>query len=144
MASVFIKGFIMAIEAYEQYDVLTDAEKSYFKLHPHHIKTIKDSKKTAYDETKKRFGFNRRNDKSDAFRHCFWSAILAKDIGYKHALEFTTAHESAPKNDPHEKIMDLHNNAIGVHIGLSKQSNKTLSEYCFNALMAGRLKVLRP
>ena len=56
------------------------------------------SRDIAYSETTKRFGHNGRNDKSYAFRHCFWSATLSRDIGYKNALEFTNAHESSPLN----------------------------------------------
>ncbi|EPP5335791.1 DUF6973 domain-containing protein [Vibrio harveyi] len=56
----------------------------------------KRSERCCFFETESRFGINGHNDKSDAFHHCFWSAMLARDIGYKNALEFTTAHEDFP------------------------------------------------
>ena len=86
----------MVVSFYDQFKQLTPQEQNYLKAHPHHAFSIKQSKETAFEETKRRFGFNGRNDKSDAFRHCFWSALLAREIGYTNALQFTTAHESSP------------------------------------------------
>ena len=97
----------------------------------------------AYSETTKRFGRNGRNDKSDAFRHCFWSATLSRDIGYKNALEFTNTHESSPLNIAEEKTMDFHNNSDGLRIGIPNSDNTKLSKMCNDALSAGKLKVIK-
>ena len=132
----------MTSSLYDKYDHLTDAEKSYIRTHPHHVTTIMKSRDIAYSETTKRFGHNGRNDKSDAFRHCFWSATLARDIGFKNALEFTNAHESSPLNIAKEKTMDLHNNSVGLRIGISMSDNTKLSKMCNDALNAGKLKVI--
>lgn len=114
----------MATSAYDQFGRLTPQEQAYIQSHPHHALTIKEAKETAFAETKARFGRNGHNDKSDAFRHCFWSALLARELGYAKALTFTTAHESSPTNVPAEMAMDLHNNRVGLHIGLGKGSIK--------------------
>lgn len=127
---------------YEQYQQLTPKEQAYLRDNPHHAMILKDARETAFAETIRRFRRNGRNDKSDAFRHCFWSAMLARDIGYQDAMRFTTAHESSPKNRLEEKRMDLHNNRVGLHIGFSKGSNDILSARCMAALRAGKLKVL--
>lgn len=132
----------MSASAYEQFKRLTPQEQSYIRSHPHHAITIKESKETAFAETKARFGRNGHNDKSDAFRHCFWAAILARDLGYANAMVFTTAHESSPTNNPGEKAMDLHNNRIGLRIGQGKGSDKSISVRCYAALASGQLKVL--
>lgn len=92
---------------------------------------------------KKRFGHIGRNDKSDAFRHCFWSAVLVREIGYQNALQFTNAHESDPKNPPAEKAMDLYNNSIGLSIGRAGGNNTYLSGRCMVALLSGQLKVIK-
>lgn len=55
----------------------------------------------------------------DAFRHCYWSALLSREIGYIDALLFTNAHENYDENPPEEKRMDLYNNRIGLEIGRS-------------------------
>lgn len=127
---------------YEQFQNLTPQEQAYVRSHPFHAVTIKSAKETAYAETRARFGRNGHNDKSDAFRHCYWSALLARDIGFHNALRFTTAHESSPANVPAEKVMDLHNNAIGLRIGRSGGSDAILSARCYGALMANKLKVM--
>src|SRR5688572_20220382 len=109
--------------AYEQWSNLTPAEKAVIAamasnpLTMAKIPFIKMSKDTAYNETIKRFGRNGRNDRTDAFRHCFWSSILSRDIGYFWAKAFTDAHETNPDNPADEKEMDLHNNSVGLKIG---------------------------
>lgn len=128
---------------YAQYNELTAQEKAYIRLHPHHALTIKMSKATVESETRKRFGFSGHNDQTDAFRHCLWSAILARDLGYNNSLEFTTAHENWKSNPIGEKRMDLHNNSIGLSIGQSGGDNDSLSQKCFEALNSKKLKHLR-
>ena len=67
-----------------------------------------------------------RNTVSDAFRHCFWSALPARDIGYASALRYTNAHEAFAGNFGCEKIMDLHNNAVGLRISRFGGSDELL------------------
>lgn len=129
---------------YEQYENLTEKEKTYVLKHPHHISIIKESKEKAYSETIKQFGKNGRNDKSDAFRHCYWSALLSKELGYTNALEFTTAHESSSLNPKNEKAMDLYNNKIGLKIGQNKKSTLSVAMQCLAVLRGGQLKVIKP
>ena len=139
--------------AYEQWQRLTPAEKAVIAsmasnpLTAVKIPLIKMSKDTAFNETTRRFGFNGRNDQSDAFRHCFWSSVLSRDIGYFWAKAFTDAHETNPDNPPDEKEMDLHNNSVGLKIGFYyfiPDSNSSLSDKCYKALQNGELKVINP
>ena len=102
------------------------------------------SREKAYKETTRLFGYNGRNDSSDAFRHCYWSAMLSRDIGYQDALRFTTAHESDPSNPANEEAMDLHNKEVGLEIGLSKGTDAVLSTLCLSALRQDKLKVINP
>ena len=60
------------------------------------------------------------------------------------ALSFTNAHEDFPDNPPAEKEMDLHNNSVGIVIGISKAADKILSDACYKALQDGKLKVISP
>jgi Domain of unknown function (DUF6973) len=127
---------------YDQYHHLTSREQQFVKAHPIDAMTIDEDTKKAFQETTRMFGFNGHNDKTDAFRHCFWSALLARDIGYAKALDFTTAHESSPTNPADEKAMDLHNNSVGLLIGKAGMSDVTVSTQCMAALNGGRLKIL--
>lgn len=122
------------------YSTLTEGEKRYVKRHPVNAYKISECKNKAVAETRKRFGHNGRNDRSDAFRHCFWSALLAREIGYQQALEFTTLHESQPGNELKEKIMDLHNNSVGADIGRNGGSDEMLSLRSIEALKQGKLR----
>lgn len=131
-----------APSAYDQFQQLTPQEQLYIRSHPQHVFAIKGAKESATTETRRRFGKNGHNDRSDAFRHCFWSALLAREIGYVNALAFTTAHESSPTNIPAEKQMDLHNNGVGLSIGRVKGTDQSLSTRCAAALANGQLKVL--
>lgn len=123
---------------YDKYEHLTSTEKLYIN----HVTTIMESRNIAYAETMRRLGYNGRNDKSDVFRHCFWSATFARDIGFENALEFTNAHESSPLNIAEEKVMDLHN-SVGLKIGTSMLDNTKSSQMCIDALNSGKLKVIK-
>src|SRR5262249_50309449 len=133
-------------DAYDDFHRLTPVEKLYVALNPVNALIIEMNRENATKETIKRFHNNGRNDASDAFRHFFWSALLARDIGLLDAIVFTTAHESAPDNPPDEKDMDLHNNSVGLKIGSGfwffPDSNDALSGKCYAALLNGQLKVL--
>jgi hypothetical protein len=132
----------MAQTLYEQWEKLTPQEQAYLRSKPHHAFAIQGARDAAYEETKRRFGRNGHNDKSDAFRHCFWSALLARELGFQDALKFTTAHEAFPTNPRGEKEMDLHNNRIGLNIGRSKGTNGAISMRCMAALQSGQLKFM--
>lgn len=138
--------------AYDQWKKMTPAEQAVIAwlasnpLTAWKVLVIKASKDKAFNETTRRFGFNGHNDRSDAFRHCFWSATLSRDIGLLTAKMFTDAHETNPGQPADEKEMDLHNNSVGMKIGtffFFPDSDTSLSEKCFNALQGGELKVLK-
>lgn len=122
---------------------LTEGEKAYVKSHPWNAAQIAWDKEKAFDETVRRFARNGHNDASDAFRHCFWSALLARDIGEADAKVFTDLHESSPMNPVLEKSMDLHNNRVGISIGKNGGEDGYLSDQCYKALLQGKLRVIR-
>jgi len=57
----------------------------------------------------------------DAFRHCFWSCMMAKDrlIGQRCAEEIGTIHEWGHPNPVNIRGMDMANNSIGREIAAS-------------------------
>jgi len=87
-------------------------------------------------------GHNGHKDASDAFRHCYWSALITREIGENEALKFTTMHESSPLNAPIERNMDLHNNRIGIDIGKNGGSDMLIANRCVEALKMGRLTTI--
>jgi len=138
----------MGYHAYKaQWDKLTNDEKKYVLLHPWHVDAIKSNSAKALEKAQGLFsGGSLHNGPGDAFRHCYWSALLARDIGPKNAKAFTSAHESRPGNPPKEKDMDLYDNRNGLEIGRKhpNAADDELSRYCLNALLAGELKVIKP
>jgi len=132
----------MSATVYDQIKKLNSKERHYLATHPQHAFSITQAFIKSADEEKKRFGRNGWNDEADAFRHCFWSAILARDLGYFSALQFTAAHESVADNPREEKEMDLHNNKVGLLIGRTGGSDQKLARGCMAALTGGQLKVL--
>lgn len=59
---------------------------------------------------------SRNDNHNDAFRHAYWSALLAREFGPEWADQYTTAHERVPGNEPQREAMDLHNNSVGIQI----------------------------
>ncbi|ORX92093.1 hypothetical protein K493DRAFT_142377, partial [Basidiobolus meristosporus CBS 931.73] len=59
------------------------------------------------------------NGKADAFRHCYWSALMTISIGESQAKEVGDAHEVFGQNSAAASSMDLFNNARGREIGKS-------------------------
>lgn len=98
---------------------LSRAEKVYLFMYPEHASFIRVAAETALAECRRRFGRQDHNGQGDAFRHCYWSAMLCRDIGFTGAMRFTSAHEEFDRNPLREKAMDLHNNAVGLQIGRS-------------------------
>lgn len=126
---------------------LTPAEKLYLITHPHHIGIISDVRQKASVEAARMFPREgQHNGNGDAFRHCYASALLARDIGPANARTFTNAHEAYSANPPGERAMDLHNNAVGIRIGTHREgtSDATLSQLCMAAFAAGELMTVPP
>ncbi len=98
----------------------------------------------ALSETQKRFpGSTLHNDKADAWRHCYWSCEMARDLGAKAAKCIGDVHENANTRrgqPPEERKMDDHNNSVGRD--LAAQSGNC-GDLCQKALDDGKLKVLK-
>ena len=128
--------------SYATWNRLTTSEKWFLLTHPTLIGTIRDDANKALAEAARRFPSGLHNGPGDAFRHCFWSALLTRDVGSANAKAYTDAHESYAANPPKEKAMDLHNNAAGIRIGLAnlRAADVKLATECSSALRSGRLR----
>jgi len=96
-------------------------------------------------------GGNFRNDACDAFRHCYWSCLMAVEVGRRCARNVGNCHESCSNGSAAEIAMDLFNNARGRHFGAiceKKVGNKTERQCCMDkcrqAMNNGVLRWLAP
>ena len=127
---------------YDKYQNLRQAEKDFVWAHPFATIDFNSNASTALEEAEKRFSkATRHNGSGDAFRHCFWSAMNARDQGKKLAKEFGDAHESHAGNPVNEKTMDQHNNGVGYDIGakVPGTSDRFLAVQCVQAWANGKL-----
>ncbi|WP_438816476.1 DUF6973 domain-containing protein, partial [Streptobacillus moniliformis] len=63
-------------------------------------------------------------DNSDRFRHCLWNALKKQYIETSAAEKLATAHEYTSSGI--DKQMDLHNNAVGRGIKVSRKSTSCI------------------
>lgn len=125
---------------------ITPAEKIFLLTNIVDYATISSDKDKALSEARLRYDASTLlNGRGDAFRHCYLSALLARDIGAEKALELMTLHESWCGNPEDQLEMDMHNNTVGVAIGKAVPKNfrdQALADLCQAAEAAGKLKTL--
>ena len=134
-------------DPYSVWKTLSQAEKNLIKKYPHQAYGIFKNRKIAEDATKTKFGFNGRNDKSDAFRHAYYNVINTSVVGIDIAKLFSDAHESeTPTSLAKEKQMDLFNNNIG-HQSINSNGSLSANQFVnliYQKLLNGDLRYLSP
>ena len=135
--------------------MLSYKEKQLVKQYPYKASIVLLCREAAYNKTieanNSKSGFlNDRftlNDKSDAFRHAYWSALMANDsrLGTTYAILFSEAHESeVPSRFALEKQMDLFNNAVGYKYSWTLYRGKNMEKAIEQELKNGYLTYLHP
>ncbi len=138
--------------SYYRYTLNDEEEKLFWENPWKAIQAIYYGWVVAMDETERIFGYNGRNDNSDAFRHAYWNALMVKHIDYTWAYRWATAHEEGAVGQPAiEKQMDLWNNREGRFIAAdnpsasdSGRSNKVMGALNNGALRKIVNRVLVP
>lgn len=124
-----INSGISLLDIYDIYDNLTDAEKALIIQHPIKALKVNDCKKLATEKTE--IYYSKVNefykDSADAFRHGYWNALMAIEIGEDYAKMFADAHEDRPESFGVDKEMDLMNNDTGRKDGIAHSSYDTNS-----------------
>ncbi|ORX92095.1 hypothetical protein K493DRAFT_226522, partial [Basidiobolus meristosporus CBS 931.73] len=84
--------------------------------------------------------------KGDAFRHCYWNALMTIRFGADQAQKVADSHEDNGNNLSAESKMDLFNNAQGREIGnlykTSKSANALAMDGCLDAARKGMLQTI--
>jgi hypothetical protein len=95
-------------------------------------------------ERRARNAWVQNNGHRDAFRHCYWNAILTKEFGETWTQQFATAHEALPGNEAAREAMDLYNNEVGRTIATANPGadRAELARLVREAVDHGRLTVV--
>ena len=130
---------------YETYQDLSEDEKSFVIRHPSLAYAFNNNANKA-KKAVEHFP-NKEDGYGDAVRHCYWCALNQVSAGLNSPLaeEFGNAHENTPTNTEKEKRMDLHNNAVGYHLGnqaiINGWSEEELLNQVIDAANNGKLKI---
>jgi hypothetical protein len=120
----------------------TFAERLWLYAHPVTTLKIRDCTQQAFFQEKVFFGENSEDDEGDAFRHCYWSALLTRDIGQDYSGFFTSLHEERDDNPEDRKTMDLHNNGVGRWAFFPIKTDIGIARRCLKFLADGKLLVI--
>lgn len=89
------------------------------------------------------------NGRADAFRHAYWNALMAKNIGTTNAVCVASIHEAVAASPKIQKDMDLHNNKKGRdaynslrNVGKST-SDSSLITRVKNDISQGQMKYIK-
>jgi hypothetical protein len=72
--------------------------------------------KEATKATRQRFGYDRNNTDSNAYKHCYLNCCMTKRVGRRAAERWGDGHENYPGNPKCERDMDLHNNKCWINV----------------------------
>lgn len=145
-------------QAYQQFQELKAAEKVLVATYPVQAYIIFQNSKLAQLVSEATGLPQPTNGKQDAFRHAFFQAINVRDVmprvmPYTSATEivtqFANAHETeTPPGEELAKVMDIHNNQVGISycwncFSLTTADN-AIRDAIMNALNVGELRYLAP
>ena len=108
---------------------------------------IKENREKAFRATNHFDGIT--DGYGDAVRHCYWCALnqVSAGLNSPNAKKFGDAHEGTSNNDINARVMDLHNNSVGYHLGnqaiINGLSEEELLKQVINAADNGKLKIIK-
>jgi hypothetical protein len=94
----------------------------------------------------------------DAFRHAYWMASLAQNIGWRKALKLGRAHEKAnhidfkkhrleegQHPDKASGDMDIYNNKVGIEIAKANKKliRHEMQQEVTSSILAGKMKIIK-
>lgn len=82
------------------------------------------------------------NGIGDAFRHCYWNALMTISVGRVHAKKIADLHEDHNTSGPlNEREMDLKNNEIGRQVGSESTTGAEAHAKCAEHVTSGYLQL---
>ena len=144
----------------KKFSRLSGPEKCWVIFHPFVAKkalkiSVKTREITKEIQQKNILKGNGNGGQIDAFRHTFWMATLAQEIGARRARSLGGKHEKGNYKDYKkrrledgvipDKIssdMDLFNNEVGIEIGL-KSDNLDIEKKVVKTVLRGECKIIK-
>lgn len=142
---------------YDMWGKLTDSEKALVVTYPKEALAVQSNATKATNSTISTYGYNGNGDVSDAYRHGYWNALNARDVGSTIAEKFATAHEDISNEEMNRyydsigyygwqlRSMDLHNNEVGRGVVSWTDvftSDSTLSSRILEQIKKGNMVIL--
>lgn len=91
---------------------------------------------------KKLFPKSLHNGRGDAYRHCYWNALMTISIGENGAMKIASNHEAVRNGPAREKKMDLANNKTGRSVGKAQKTASKSSTKCKSLANQNKLVTL--
>lgn len=142
---------------YDTWGTLTDSEKALVVTYPKEALAVQSNATKATESTISTYNRNGNGDVSDAYRHGYWNALNARDVGSTIAEKFATAHEDISDEEMNKyydtlgyygwqlRSMDLHNNEVGRGVVSWTDiltSDSTLSSRILEQIEKGNMVIL--
>lgn len=159
---LFLPVFSFAQPAYFNFKNLTCPEKWWVTFHPFVAKKAYAISREARSMSREmeqdvRLDHDADGGQVDAFRHSYWMARLAQEVGRRKASSLGKAHERGNYNDFRSKqageevftdsiagVMDQLNNSAGIEIGWQNKSasKEALKEMICTKILKGEMKII--
>ncbi|CAF1158807.1 unnamed protein product [Rotaria sordida] len=122
---------------------VTEGIKCIFRVGPFDCAKAKADADNAGVEAQNSYPANTlHNGIGDAFRHCYWNALMTISIGREQAKKVADLHEDHNTEGPqNERIMDLNNNEIGRQVGSESKTADEARAKCDDHVKTGYLQL---
>ncbi|CAF2607394.1 unnamed protein product [Rotaria sp. Silwood2] len=122
---------------------LTEGIKCVFLVGPFDCAKAKTDADNAAAEARQSYPADTlHNGIGDAFRHCYWNALMTISIGRDQAKKVADLHEDNNTTGPYnERVMDLTNNEIGRQLGSESKTADEAREKCSANVRSGYLQL---
>lgn len=112
-----------------------------FQVGPIDCYTARNDANTAFNTAAELYPDSTHNGPGDAFRHCYWNALMAIHINPDQAKTVADNHEELGSGPEAERQMDYKNNEIGREIGSNSPDEESAKNGCIGAVDSGRLQL---
>lgn len=119
----------------------SEGVKCVIQVGPIDCYTARNDANTAEATAIELYGGSLHNGPGDAFRHCYWNALMAIHINPDQAKIVADNHEAVSNGPEEENKMDFFNNDIGRQIGSESPSEEVAKKGCQDAVNSKRLQL---